>query len=109
MNPFPSNCRPYIDVMEELCPELLYQYLQLVGILHWDIELGRIVIFIETLLMPQYQAYHLIGHIEIIYIIFAYLKTHMKMERIVSDLMGPNVDLSVFNNNSDWTELYGGI
>ena len=95
--------------MEELGNYLLSLYLQLVGILLWDIELGRIDIFHETLLMPQYQAYHLIGHIEIIYIISAYLKTHMKMERIVSDLMGPNVDLSVFNNNSDWTELYGGI
>ena len=31
------------------------------------------------------------------------------MERIVSDVMCPNVDLSVFNNNADWTKLYGSL
>ena len=95
--------------MEELGPEFFYQYLQLVGILRWDIELGRIVIFHETLLVPQYQAIPRIGHLEVIYLIFAYLKSHMKMERIVSDVMCPNVDLSVFNNNADWTKLYGSL
>ena len=92
--------------MEELGPEFFYQYLQLVGILRWDIELGRIVIFHETLLMPQYQANPRIRHLEVLYVIFAYLKSRMKMGCMSYDIMGPNVDLSVFNNNADWTELY---
>ena len=38
-NPFTSNSRPDIDVTEELGPEFLPWYLQIVGILRWDIEL----------------------------------------------------------------------
>ena len=49
--------------MEELGNYLLSLYLQLLGILRWDIELGRIDIFHETLLMPQYQANPLIGYL----------------------------------------------
>ena len=95
--------------MEELGNYLLSLYLQLVGILRWDIELGRIDIFHETLLMPQYQANPLIGHLEVKYLIFDNLKSHMKMGRIGYDMLCPNVDLSVFNNNVDWTKLYRGI
>ena len=51
--------------------------------------------------MLQYQDIPQIGHLEILYHIFAYLKRHMKMGRIGYDLMGPNVDLLVFNNNAD--------
>ena len=31
------------------------------------------------------------------------------MGRIGYDLMGPNVDLLVFNNNADWVEFYKDI
>ena len=54
-NPFPYSYRPELDVTEELGPELLSQYLHLVGILSWAIELGRIDTFHETLLMLQYN------------------------------------------------------
>ena len=46
-NPLPSNYRPEIGVTEELCPKLLYRYLQLVGILCWAIELIRIDILMR--------------------------------------------------------------
>ena len=85
---------------------MLYWYLQLVGIFRWVVDIGRIRIFHDTSLMLQYQANTFIGYIEVIYHIFAYLKIHMNMGNIGYDLMGPNVDLSVFNDNADWTELY---
>ena len=72
--------------MEEFGNEVLYYYLHLVGILRWYIELGRIDIFHETLLMPQYQANTLIGHIEVKYLIFDNLKSHMNMGRIGYDI-----------------------
>ena len=31
------------------------------------------------------------------------------MGRIGYDLIEPNFNLSVFNNNADWTECYGGV
>ena len=108
-NPFPSNSRPDLDVTEELVPELLSWYLQLVGILRWDIELGRIDIFHETSLMSQYHTNTSIGHLEVLYHILAYLKSHMKMGRICYDPMRLNVNFSVFNNNTDWMEFYGDV
>ena len=84
-------------------------YFQLVGILRWAIELGRIDIFYETSLMPQYQDNPWIGHLEVLYHIFAYLNINMKMASIIYDTMGPNVDLFVFSDNADWTEFYGDV
>ena len=108
-NPFPSNYRPELDIIEELGTELLSYYLQLVGIFRWVVDIGRIRIFHDTSLMLQYQANTCIGYIEVIYHIFAYLKIHMNMGNIGYDLMGPNVDLSVFNDNADWAEFYGEV
>ena len=59
--------------------------------------------------MSQYQANHQIVHLEVLYHIFSYLKIHMNMGRIGYDPMGTNVDLSVFNDNVDWTKFYGDI
>ena len=33
----------------------------------------------------------------------------MKMEYISYDPMGPNIDLSVFNDNADWAEFYRDV
>ena len=38
-NPIPTNYRPEIDVTEELGPDLLSCYLQLIGMLRWAVEL----------------------------------------------------------------------
>ena len=108
-NQFPSNYRTELDITEELGTELLSCYLQLVGILRWDIELGIIDIFHETSLMSQYQDNPRISHLEVLYNTFAYLMSHMKTGRIGYYPMGMNVDFSAFNNNSDWTEFYGDV
>ena len=47
-NPLPLNYMPELDAMEEVFPKVLSWYLQLVGILRWYIELGRIGIFYEA-------------------------------------------------------------
>ena len=63
------------------------------GILHWANEVGMIYTFHETSLILQYQANPRIVHLEVLYHIFAYLKSHMRMGSINYDQMGPNVDL----------------
>ena len=108
-NPLPTNYRPELDVTEELGPELLSRYLQLVGILRWAEELGRIDIFHECSIMSQYQANPRAGHLQALYHIFAYLKSHTKMGRIAYDAKDPDVDMSVFATNADWTEFYGDV
>ena len=108
-NPFPSNYKPELDVTEELEGDLASRYLQLIGILRWAIELGRIDIFHEVAIMSQYQASPRIGHLETLYHIFAYLKSHKQMGKIAYDAKTVDVDEGCFHPNPDWTEFYGEV
>jgi hypothetical protein len=101
--------KPELDVTDELGPELTSRYLQLIGICRWAIELGRLDIFHETAVLSQYQANPRVGHLEILYHVFAYLKKHPDMGRIAYDSKSPDIDESVFAHNADWKEFYGDV
>ncbi len=75
-NLIPMNYKPKLDVLDELGPELSSHYLQLIGICGWVIELGHIDIGHEISLLSQYQANPRVGHLEVLYHVFAYLKNH---------------------------------
>jgi hypothetical protein len=83
--------------------------LQLIGILRWAVELGRIDIFHEVSIMSQYQASPRRGHLEGLYHMFAYLKNHKDMGKIAYDPTTPIVDESAFAGEVDWTEFYGDV
>lgn len=53
-NPFPSGYKPELDVTTELNDELGSRFLQLIGILRWAIELGRLDIFVEVSQLSQH-------------------------------------------------------
>jgi hypothetical protein len=108
-NPFPMNYRPELDVSDELGSELSSRYLQLIGIARWAIELGRIDITHEVSLLSQYQANPRVGHLEVMYHVFAYLKNHLDMGRIAFDSLTPMVNDSTFQCNADWTDFYGDV
>ena len=80
---------------------LTSRFLQLVGILRWAVELGRVDILYELSILSQYQACPRIGHLEIDYHIFAYMKSHPDMGRLVYDSTTPKIDESVFNLTAD--------
>jgi hypothetical protein len=46
--PMPKTHRPELDETQELEPELPSQYQQLIGILQWAVELGRVDILLEV-------------------------------------------------------------
>ena len=108
-NPFPTGYKPELDVTPELNDELGSRYLQLIGILRWAIELGRIDIFVEVSQLSQHQALPRRGHLEALYHIFAYLKKHENGARIVFDPKTPNIDERVFNADADWRDFYGDV
>jgi hypothetical protein len=108
-NPFPTGYKPENDVTEELDSTLSSRYLQLIGILRWAVEIGRIDIFLETPLLSQYQAQPQFRHLEAAYHIFAYLKKHPDMGKLAYDSHRLDIDEKVFNNNADWTEFYGDV
>jgi hypothetical protein len=52
--PLPSNYRPELDVSDELNNDLASRYSQLIGILRWMVELERVDIYYEVLVLAQY-------------------------------------------------------
>jgi hypothetical protein len=108
-NPFPSGCKPELDVTPELNDELGSRFLQLIGILRWAIELGRLNIFVKVSQLSQHQALPRRGHLEALYHIFAYLKKHENGARIVFDRKTPNIDERVLNVTADWRHFYGDV
>jgi hypothetical protein len=86
--------------------ELSSHYLQLIGIARWAIELGCIDIHHEVSLLSQYQANPRVGHLEALYHVFAYLKSHLDIGHVAFDPKTPMVDEWAFN--SQWQRLERG-
>jgi hypothetical protein len=105
--PFPSGYRPEIDMSDELHSDLASRYSQLIGVLRWMVELGRVDIYFEVSLLSQHLALPRVGHLEAVYHIFAYLMKHEK-SRIIFDASEPIVDTNLFIEQ-DWTEFYGDV
>ena len=61
-------------------------YQNLIGILRWLIELGRIDILLEVSLLSQYLAAPRVGHLQQLFNIFRYLKHHMSSWMVTDSL-----------------------
>jgi hypothetical protein len=78
-NPFSnSSYRPELDTTDECDDKGASRYSQLIGVLRWAVELGRIDIYTEVALLSQHLALPRVGHLEAVYHIFAYLQKHEK-------------------------------
>ena len=108
-NPFPTGYKPELDVTDELGNKLASRFLQLIGILRWAVEIGRIDMFLEMALLSQYQANPRIGHLEVAYHIFSYMKKHPDMGQLAYDPVVPPVDESIFHSKADWEDFYGKV
>jgi hypothetical protein len=74
--PIPTDYRPELDVTRELGERLASRYQQLIGVLRWMCEIGRLDILHEVSIMSQYLAMPREGQLEIVYGIFSYLAKH---------------------------------
>jgi hypothetical protein len=73
-------------VSNEFGPELSSHYLQLIGIARWAIELGHIDIHHKvSSLLSQYQANPKVGHLEAVYHVFVYMKSHLDIGHVAFD------------------------
>ena len=108
-NLFPTGYNPELDVTEELGPEIISRYIHIIGICRWAVELRRIDIFLEVYLLSQYKASSRLGHLEVLYNVFAYLKEHPDMGRLAYDSKAPDVDESAFVQGADWKDFYGDV
>jgi hypothetical protein len=50
-----------------------------------------------------------VGHLEVVYHIFSYIKKNLDWGRLAYDPATLNIDYSVLNDNDDWTSFYGNV
>ena len=108
----PTNCKtlmrtdyhPADDTSVELTAEGLKYYQELIGILHWAIEIRRLHILLEVSLLSSHLALPRKGHLEQVYHIFGYLKK-IPQQRIYMDPDYPSITEDRFIKHN-WTDFY---
>jgi len=70
-----------VDVTQVLDEEKTNRFQQLIGILRWAIELGRVDILTEVSCLSQHLAEPKEGHLISVYKIFKYLNQCLKISR----------------------------
>ena len=97
---------PELDVTEELNDDDVTYYQELIGILRWATEIGRVDILLEVSLLSQYQANPREGHLEQLLHIFAFLRRHPKITLYMLPEF-PRMDFGDFmTNKADFAEIY---
>ena len=106
--PLPAGYKPELDITEELDDRMISRFRQLIGILRWAVELGRLDIYYEVSILSQHQALPREGHLEAAYHIFGYLKNKSKCS-IVFDPQESELDEKAFQHNVNWEQFYGKV
>jgi hypothetical protein len=104
--PMQANYRPELDTSAELKLEGMRYYQELIGVLRWAIELGRIDIAMEVSMLSTHLALPREGHLQQVYHVFAFLKNKPK-RTIAFDSQHPDIDESRFIK-CDWHDFYRG-
>ena len=101
--PMSTSYRPELDDSLELADSGANYYQNLIGVLRWAVELGRIDIHLEVALLSQYLACPRQGHLEAVFRIFSYLKRHSRSKVVLDDTFIVWTDRFV---EPDWSDLY---
>ena len=108
--PLPSGYRPEIDETPELKEDGANYYQELVGILRWIVELGRIDLATETSMMSSHLAMPREGHLEAVIHMFGYLKKRPKRWIAMDhkDHLRWSHGFEDRFEKVDWSEVYPG-
>jgi hypothetical protein len=107
VTPLSSGYRPEVDVSPELGAEGHRYYQELIGMLRWAVEIGRLDILLEVSMLSHHLALPREGHLEQALHIFGYLKNHPK-RKIAFDPEHPVVDERRFKEY-DWYDFYRDV
>ena len=102
--PLASDYRPELETSPELKSDGIQVYQELIGVLRWAVELGRVDILLETSLMSTYMAMPREGHLQQLYRMFGYLKIHPK-RKLAFDPQHPAINELRFKK-CDWHDFY---
>ena len=108
----PSKCitptlhgyKPELDATAELKADGIQWYQEMIGMLRWACEIGRVDILTEVAMMSQHMCLPRQGHLEQVLHIFGYLKSHKKL-RIMFDSSRPQISPKRFKKY-DWQDFY---
>ena len=100
VTPTNANACFELDDSRLLEGDEITHYQELIGILRWATELGRIDILLEVSLLSSYAAMPRWGHLQELYHIFAFLKKSPKFSLYMSPEL-PNFDAVVSKRNPD--------
>ena len=95
-----------MDVTPELKSDGVQYYQELIGMLRWAVEIGRVDILLEVSLMSSHLALPRQGHLEQVLHIFGYLKSHKKL-RLMFDSDYPQISPGRFKQYN-WFDFYRG-
>ena len=84
--------------------EGLQVYQELIGIIRWAVEIGRVDIFLEVSLLSSQLALPRVGHLQAVYRVFGYLKQVHK-RKLYFDPRKPIISEDRFQK-FDWGYLY---
>ena len=98
---------PEMDVKDELKADGIQYFQELIGVLLWACEIGRIDIFLETSLLSTHLASPRIGHLEQVFHIFGHLKDSSK-RKLGFDPGHLKININRFHR-FDWQDFYKGV
>ena len=104
ITPFLSGYHPSEDTTKELDAEGTKYFQELIGVLRWAIELGRVDILLEVSLLSSHLALPRVGHLQQVYHIFGYLNESPR-RRLYFDPDYPNILVSRFQK-FEWEDFY---
>jgi hypothetical protein len=80
-----SGYRLELDTSRELCDEAANYYQNLIGVLRWVAELGRIEITTAVAMLSSFLAQPREGHLEQVLHVLAYLKKNSRSKMVFDD------------------------
>ena len=99
-----TTYHPIEDVTKEMNTEGLKVYQELVGILCWAVEIGRVDILLKVSLLSSRLAFLRVGHLQAVYRVFGYLKQVPK-RKLYFDPRKPIISEDRFQK-FDWEYFY---
>ena len=103
--PMVNGYHPELDDSPELEADDITRYQELIGIVRWATEIGRVDVVHEISILSQYQAVPREGHMEQLLRVFAFWK-HKDRLSIYMDPRLPNVDYSQFISSQEDFKAY---
>jgi hypothetical protein len=107
--PLKSGYRPELDVSPVLHDTDANYFQNLIGVLRWAVELGRLDIYLEVALLSAYNAQPREGHLDAVLHMFAYLKKHPRSRIVFDDTypdFGERMDVV---EDHPWKDFYGDV